>query len=67
MKFVIFFLILISLFILCNYGPIEVYDPPSTMIHLTFNEVETGNKLIDISEVNVLLLLMVVGIFILVR
>ena len=63
-----FFLILIVVLALgINCKDIKLYEPDSPHVNITVSEVETGNKLIDITEVNIILLLMVVGAFLIIR
>ena len=61
------FLILISMIISCSLGKLNVYSPPTEDINITVTEVEKGNELIDLSEANIILLIMLVGAFLIVR
>ena len=69
MKWFLVFVILLSLLISIGVysGVITVYEPLTENIHITVSEINTGNHLIDISEVNIILLLMVAGVFIVTR
>lgn len=57
------FLVLLAMIIASSLGQLNVYYPPSEGIKITFTEVEKGNNLVDISETNVVLLVMIVGAF----
>lgn len=56
-----------TIFVGVYSGKISVYEPPTKNIHVDISKVETGNHLIGMSEINIILLLMVVGVFIIVR
>lgn len=56
-------LIAITLVITYSNGFLKIYEPSHDSINITISEVKTGNKLIEISELNVILLAMVVGVF----
>lgn len=43
------FLIMTVMTIVCNFGRLNIYSPPSEDINITVTEVETGNKLVDIT------------------
>lgn len=68
-KFSIFLFFIITLFLLIsyNFGQLKIYNPSPENVHITITKVETGNKLIELSEANVILLLMMVGIFLVVH
>ena len=61
------FLIMTVMTIACNFGRLNIYSPPSEDINITVTEVETGNKLVDITETNIILFVMLVGAFLIVR
>lgn len=63
----LFLLVIVFLAVSYNLGKLKVYMPSSEEVHISVSEVETGNKLIGISEVNIVLLLMIVGAFLIVR
>lgn len=63
----LFLLVIVFLAVSYNLGKLNVYAPLSEEVHVSVSEVETGNHLIDMSEVNVILLIMLVGAFLVVR
>ena len=70
MKQIVFgfiFLIMTVMTIACNFGRLNIYSPPSEDINITVTEVETGNKLVEMTETNIIWLVMLVGAFLIVR
>ena len=63
----VIFVITVIMTIACNFGRLNIYSPPSEDINITVTEVETGNKLVDITETNIILLVILVGAFLIVR
>lgn len=59
----LYIIILLLLIISINMGKLNIYNPPSNDIEVTISEIETGNKLIEISEVNVILIVLLTGVF----
>lgn len=65
--FGLIFLIFLSMIIASNFGKLIIYSSPSEDIKITVSEVEKGNRLVDISETNIILLVMLVGAFLIIR
>ena len=61
------FLIMTVMTIACNFGRLNNYSRPSENRKITVAEVETGNKLVDITETNIILFVMLVDAFLIVR
>jgi hypothetical protein len=59
----LYIIILLLLIISINTSKLNIYNPPSNDIEVTISEIETGNKLIEISEVNVILIVLLTGVF----
>ena len=62
-KFGITLVISVIVFLMFSimFGKLSVYDPQHKTVKVTISEVETGNHLIGITEVDAILLVMIAG------
>lgn len=47
------------------FGKLKIYDPEHNEIRISVASVETGSKLVGVTEVNAVLIIMLAGAFIL--